>query len=197
MDEPIAFTQSEQYAKTFLGFWIYLLTDALMFGALFASFIVLRHSTYGGPAAKELFTLLHAFGESLLLLTCALFAGLARVQAFRNQKYRTMGQYAIVFILGIWFLQTTFSESTEIVAKGYSWQTSAFLSAFFTVVWTHSLHVLAGLIWTLVILWQLWKRGITSHTFRRLSCLTMFWQFLNLLWVFTYTIVYLMGIGGL
>ncbi len=195
--EPITYTQSEHYSRTIFGFWVYLLTDCVMFGALFASYLVLRGGTYGGPKPQDLFELWHAFGVTVLLLTASLFAGLARVQAFRSQKLGAMLQFAICSVLGIWFLASTYFEGAHIFERGYSWQTSAFLSAFFTVIWTHAFHVLAGILWTLVMIWQLWRRGITVHTFRRLSILTMFWQFLSILWVFTFTIIYLMGIGGL
>ncbi len=197
MTEPITFTQSEHYSRTIFGFWLYLLTDCLMFGSFFATYIVLRNSTYGGPTAKDLFQLWHAFGATVLLFTASLFTALARVQAFRNKKMGTMLQLTIAIVLGAAFLAASFSESADILHKGYSWQTSAFLSSFFTVVWAHSFHVLAGVLWALILLWQLFWRGITTHTLRRLSIFNMFWQFLSILWVFTFTIVYLMGIGGL
>jgi cytochrome o ubiquinol oxidase subunit 3 len=166
-----------------------------MFGAIFATYIVLRNGTYGGPSGADLFHLMHAFGETLLLLTAALFAGLARVEVFRNKHYRAIAQYCIAFLFGVAFVYMTYSESASILAKGFSWQTSAFLSAFFTVIWMHAFHVIAALIWTGVIVLQLFAHGITANTFRRLSCLTLFWQFLSILWVFTFTIVYLMGIA--
>ncbi len=197
MAEPITYTQEEHYSRTMLGFWLYLLTDCVMFGSLFATYIVLRNSTYGGPSAQDLFRIWHAFGMTLFLMTGSLFTGLARVQMFRDKTLGTIGQLMIAFVLGCGFLWTTTSESAHILDLGYSWQTSAFLSAFFTLIWTHAFHVVAGLIWILVLILQIFKRGITHHTFRRMSLLTTFWQFLSLLWVFTFTIVYLMGIGGL
>lgn len=197
MTEPIMYTQNEHYSRTFLGFWIYLLTDFIMFGAIFATYIVLRNNTAGGPGAKDLFHLMHTLGETLLILTASLFAGLARVQAFRGKVYGAMAQYAISFVFGAGFVLMTYLESASIVASGYNWQTSAFLSSFFTVIWTHGLHVVVGLIWLFIMIFQLGMSGITANTFRRLSCLTLFWQFLSILWVFTFTIVYLMGVGGL
>lgn len=197
MTEPIIHTQTEHYSRTIFGFWLYLLTDCLMFGTFLATYVVLRNNTCGSPSAEDLFELWHAFGMTLLLFTASLFSGLARVQAFRDKKMGTMLQLVIAIILAGWFLFANFSESAAIVEKGYSWQTSAFLSSFFTLIWAHGAHVLAAILWTLILLWQFFSRGITVHTLRRLSTLTMFWQFLSILWVFTFTIVYLMGIGGL
>lgn len=197
MTEPIVFTRSEHYSRTLFGFWVYLLTDCVMFGALFASYVVLRHNAHVGPTEHDLFRIWDVLGDTLLLLTASLFAGLARVQAFRNKVRATMGQMVIATVLGAWFLSSTFIESQELWKQGATWQASAFLSAFFTVIWTHSLHIVAAILWSLVLLWQLARRGITEHTFRRLSLWTLFWQFLNILWIFTFTIVYLMGIGGL
>ena len=129
-------------------------------------------------------------------MTSSLFAGLARVEALRDEKYRAMGLYGLAFLLGFVFLLLTYLESASFAARGYTWEISAFLSGFYTVIWTHALHVMAGLIWILIIIGQIWARGITPNTFRRLSCLTLFWQFLAMIWVFTFTIVYLMGRGG-
>lgn len=196
-EQPIVYTQSERYSRTLFGFWLYLLTDCLMFAAFFATYVVLRNGTHDGPTAQDIFRLWHAFGVTVLLLAASLFAGLSRVEAFRGKKMGTMLQLMITIVIGCWFLSATFFESAHLLEKGYSWQTSAFLSAFFTVIWVHSLHILAAIIWSLVLLSQLFFRGITEHTFRRLTILAMFWQFLSILWVFTFTIVYLMGIGGL
>jgi cytochrome o ubiquinol oxidase subunit 3 len=190
-------TQNEPYEKIYFGFWLYLLTDVMMFGSLFATYLVLKGGTAGGPSAQDLFHLPRALLETLLLLTSSLFAGLARVQALRHQRKGAMIWYAIVFLLGALFLSMTYAESKELLLQGYSWQRSAFLSSFFTLIWTHAFHLVAGLIWILVVLIQLAKRGITQITFRRLSCLTLFWQFLAVIWVFTFTIVYLMGAAGL
>ena len=197
MASPIEFTTSERYARTLFGFWLYLLTDLVMFGAVFASYLVLRNSTYGGPSAQDLLSLWHGFGVTVLLLTSALFAGLTRVQAFRSKVFGTVLQLAITTALGIWFLGATFSESATILAQGFSWKMSAFLSAFFTLIWLHSFHILAAILWSLLMMFQIALRGITEHTFRRLTMLSFFWKFLALLWTFTFTIVYLMGVGGL
>ena len=190
-------TQNGPYAKTFFGFWLYLLTDVMMFGSLFATYLVLKGGTAGGPSPQELFHLNRALGETVILLTSSLLAGFARLEALRNQTNRAMGLYFLVLLLGCGFLGMTYLESAELLSKGYSWEKSAFLSSFFTVIWTHAFHIIAGLIWILVLLIQLATRGITFATFRRLSCLTLFWQFLVLIWIFTFTIVYLMGVAGL
>lgn len=196
MKEPIVFTLDERYSRSIFGFWLYLLTDCIMFGMIFATYLVLSPNTAGGPSPKTLFHLPHILGETILLLTSSLFAGIARVEAFRNEKNRTAGLFFLVFILGAAFLTSAYFETSHMIEKGYSWQTSAFLSSFFTLIWTHGAHILAGMIWAIVLILQIWKRGITSHTFRRLSCFTLFWQFLAIIWIFTFTIVYLMGVGG-
>ncbi len=193
MNHSIDFTQNPAYSKGFFGFWLYLLTDCIMFGAIFATYVVLQNNTYGGPSARELFYLPHALGETIVLLTSSLFAGLGRVELFRNRRKRAMVLFFFAFLFGFFFLMMTYLESAHLVARGYNWQMSAFLSAFFTVIWTHALHVLAGLIWILILLAQLWFKGITPMTFKRLSCFTLFWQFLSVIWIFTFTIVYLLG----
>lgn len=185
---------TENYSKTTLGFWIYLMTDCLLFGSLFATFLVLRDSTYGGPAGKDLFDMSFVLLETLILLVSSFTCGLAIIAARRSKSTRLpMIFLAITFLLGAAFLALELTEFSNLVSDGHSWQNSAFLSAFFTLVGTHGLHITVGLIWALVLGWQLVKHGLTQGTIRRLTLFSMFWHFLDVIWIFVFSIVYLMG----
>lgn len=180
-------------SKTIFGFWVYLLTDFMMFAALFATYAVLHHSTYGGPAAWELFHLSEGLTQSLVLLTASFLSGVALVRAYRGEKGKTVAYFLFTFFLGTLFLIMQIEEWSRLLAQGAGWQRSAFLSAYFTLVGTHVLHVLVGLLWTFVLLVFVWSQGLTDVSLRRLTCLKMFWQFLNVVWIFIFTMVYLMG----
>lgn len=183
---------TERTQKTQLGFWIYLMTDCILFGSLFATFIVLRGNTNGGPGGAELFDLPFVMGETMLLLTSSLTCGLALLTA-RYDKIRTaIVLLGITMLLGFGFLAMELTEFRQLVHEGFSWQASAFLSAFFTLVGTHGAHITVGLIWLMVITVRLVWRGTDEHTLRRLSLAAMFWHFLDVIWIFIFTIVYFM-----
>lgn len=183
---------TERTQKTQLGFWIYLMTDCILFGSLFATFIVLRGNTNGGPGGAELFDLPFVMGETMLLLTSSLTCGLALLTA-RYDKIRTaIVLLGITMLLGFGFLAMELTEFRQLVHEGFSWQASAFLSAFFTLVGTHGAHITVGLIWLMVITVRLVWRGADEHTLRRLSLAAMFWHFLDVIWIFIFTIVYFM-----
>lgn len=184
---------AETDSKTIFGFWIYLLTDFMMFAALFATYAVLQNSSFGGPTAKELFSLPDALVRTLLLLTASFASGAAFVMAYRKQKEKTLLLFLCTFLFGLAFLFLQFQEGFRLVELGASWKRSAFLSAYFTLVGTHALHLIVALLWTIVLLWPVWRQGITSVSLRRLACLKMFWQFLNIVWILIFTMVYLVG----
>jgi cytochrome o ubiquinol oxidase subunit 3 len=132
--------------------------------------------------------------ETLLLLTSSFTCGLALLAARQGSKKQLMAWFGVTFALGIAFLVMELSEFTKLATEGYSWQASAFLSAFFTLVATHGLHILVGLIWIGTLLLWVSKRKLDQHAIRKFSLLAMFWHFLDVVWIFIFTMVYLMGV---
>lgn len=186
--------EAEMFSNTILGFWIYLMTDCVLFVTLFTTYAVLHMSTFGGPGPKDLFSLSTAFAETLMLLFSSITCGFGTLAACRNEKNKVIAWFSIAFLLGLSFVATELTEFTHLVREGHSWKASAFLSSFFTLVGTHGLHVSIGLLWMVVLMFQIKFKGITVPTFRRLVCFNMFWHFLDLVWIFIFTFVYLMGI---
>jgi cytochrome o ubiquinol oxidase subunit III len=180
-------------AKTTFGFWLYLMTDCVLFATLFATFAVLRNNTFGGPGGDELFKLPYVLTETLLLLTSSFTCGLAMLAAGQNKRDRVVLWFSITFMLGLLFLGLELHEFSNLVNEGNSWRRSGFLSAFFTLVGTHGLHITAGLIWIVVMMFKVSKKGITAATLKRLTLLSMFWHFLDIIWIFIFTFVYLIG----
>lgn len=179
--------------KTILGFWVYLMTDLLMFAALFASFAVLRNNTFGGPPGSKLFSLPYVFVETMLLLTSSFTCGLGVLAARAKNKNGMIILFAITLLLGLSFLRMEFSEFSRLIAEGNSFQRSGFLSSFFTLVGTHGLHITFGSLWMVILLIQVFKKGLTEGNVRKLTLLSFFWHFLDIVWIFIFTIVYLMG----
>lgn len=192
--EPYPDTHHDTYSRTVFGFWIYLMSDFVLFGALFATYAVLSHSTFGGPSAHELFYPPFTLTQTLIMLVCSLAVGLGGAAAHRGNRNHTLTFFGIAFLLGTAFMWMELAEFSRLIAAGHGWNQAAFLSAYFTVVGTHGLHVIFGLLWILVLLLPVWREGITSASIRRLTCLRMFWQFLNIVWVFIFSLVYLMGV---
>lgn len=177
--------------KVILGFWIYLATDLIMFAALFAAFAVLRNNTNGGITISEMFNPLFVLTETLVLLTSSFTCGLGVLSARKGDKNKTISFFALTFILGIAFLIMELSEFSHLFAEGNTPQKSAFLSSFFTLVGTHGLHITGGLIWMGIIFVYIMKRGLTAGNVRKLTLLSLFWHFLDIVWIFIFTIVYL------
>lgn len=175
------------------GFWIYLMSDCLIFASLFAVYAVLRHNTFGGPGAGDLATLPFVFTETMLLLASSFTCGMAMLARQKNCQKPVLIWLGITFILGAAFLAMELQEFTHLVHEGDSWQRSGFLSAFFTLVGTHGLHVFLGLVWLIVMMVQVASRGLTGDTGTRLLCFALFWHFLDVVWIFVFSIVYLMG----
>jgi cytochrome o ubiquinol oxidase subunit 3 len=190
----IASTSKGQDTVKALGFWIYLMTDCVLFAALFATYVVLRDNTYGGPAGRDLFDMPMVLIETLFLLTSSFVCGLATVAARLGRKQMTIGLLTAVFLLGAAFLAVELREFYHLAAEGHGWQTSAFLSAFFTLVGTHGAHIFVGLLWLGVMGAQVVRRGFTTGVLRRLGLFAMFWHFLDIIWIFIFTVVYLMGV---
>jgi cytochrome o ubiquinol oxidase subunit 3 len=178
------------------GFWIYLMTDCVLFATLFATYAVLHTSTFGGPPGRELFSLPNVLVETLLLLTSSFTCGLAMLAAERGNKQQVLAWFAVTLLLGLSFLSLELQEFSHLIAEGNSFQRSAFLSSFFALVGTHGLHIVAGSLTLLVLMAEIWFRGITAPILRKLSCFSLFWHFLDLIWIFIFTIVYLMGVAS-
>ncbi len=196
MQSEAAVRHQREFTKTTLGFWIYLMTDCVLFASLFATYAVLRNGTAGGPTGTDLFELDFVLTETLLLLTSSLTSGLALI-GIRTGSWRLVGlMLAVTFALGAAFLFMELSEFTKLATEGYSWQASAFLSAFFTLVGTHGLHITVGLLWIVVLMWSLFTRGITNVLHKRLALFSLFWHFLDIIWIFIFTLVYLLGVLG-
>jgi cytochrome o ubiquinol oxidase subunit 3 len=179
--------------KAIFGFWVYLMTDLVMFAALFATYAVLRNNTFGGPGGNELFNLPFVLIETLILLTSSFVTGLGILAARANKKNQTLTWFSITFLLGISFLVMELNEFSKLISEGHGPQASAFLSSFFTLVGTHGLHITIGLFWILALLIQIYRKGLTSFNVRKLTMLSLFWHFLDIVWIFIFTIVYLMA----
>lgn len=179
--------------KTTFGFWIYIMTDCLLFASLFATFAVLRDSTAAGESGKELFSLPYVLFETMLLLFSSFTTGLALLAAKSRNKDLTYIFLGITAFLGITFLALEVGEFAHLYHEGSSWQASAFLSAFFTLVGTHGIHITVGLLWLFSLMWQLKSRGFSSGVVRRLGLFSLFWHFLDIIWIFIFSFVYLIG----
>jgi cytochrome o ubiquinol oxidase subunit III len=179
--------------KTTLGFWVYLMTDCVLFASLFAGYAVMHGNIYDGPSASEIFDLPFVLVETLILLTSSFTCGLALLAARKQNRRMTLSFFGITFALGLAFIGMELYEFRHLIHEGYGYQRSGFLSAFFTLVGTHGLHIAVGLLWMAVMMIQTIKRGFTTGVLRRLTLLSMFWHFLDVIWIFIFTIVYLFG----
>jgi cytochrome o ubiquinol oxidase subunit 3 len=175
------------------GFWIFILSDMVMFSALFAAHAVLSGNTAGGPTGPELFNLRNLFIETMCLLLSSYTCGLGALSAERRQPGRFLIFAALTFVLGAVFLFIEISEFADMVSKGAGPARSAFLSAFFTLV-AHGAHVTIGLIWLVYLVAQVVAKGLRAAVLRRLLCFSLFWHALDIVWVGVLTLVYLMGV---
>ena len=180
-------------ATDVFGFWMYILTDCVLFATLFAGFVVLRDSTFGGPALKELMSLNYVLAETLFLLASSFTYGIAMLALYKGHTRNVVIWLGITFLLGLSFVGMEVHEFIDLAAEGHSWASNAAMSAFFTLVGTHGFHVSMGLIWMFVLLVQLMQYGLSPRMTRRLMYLGLFWHFLDIVWIFVFTIVYLMG----
>jgi cytochrome o ubiquinol oxidase subunit 3 len=178
-------------SKTTLGFWIYLMSDCLIFATLFATFGVLVNATAGGPTGNGLFELPYVLGETLLLLISSFTFGMAMLGMQMRRHAQVIGWLAVTFVFGAGFIGMELVEFAKLIADGAGPHVSAFLSSYFFLVGTHGLHVTCGLMWIAVMMHQVYKFGLTGVTRRRLACLSLFWHFLDLIWICVFTFVYL------
>ncbi|PAL25151.1 cytochrome o ubiquinol oxidase subunit III [Sphingopyxis sp. GW247-27LB] len=197
-DEELRFYDLDEHAhpeghSTMLGFWIYLMSDCLIFAILFACYAVLGGNYAAGPAPKDLFELpLVALNTAMLLISSITF-GFAVLQMQQGKVRGTQIWLAVTALFGAAFLAIELYEFRHLIHIGATPQRSAFLSAFFTLVGTHGLHVTFGIVWLITLMVQLNKHGLIAANKRRVMCLSMFWHFLDVVWIGVFTIVYLMG----
>ncbi|CAM3476530.1 MULTISPECIES: cytochrome o ubiquinol oxidase subunit III [Brevibacillus] len=177
-----------------LGFWIFLVTDCILFGTLFATYAVMNHSFAGGPTGAELFALPGVIASTFILLTSSFTSGLAILAMNKGKVKELIGWLIVTALLGLSFIYLEVTEFIHLVHEGATIATSGFWSAFYTLVGTHGLHVSIGLFWMLAIIIQLRRRGLTPVTRRKVTTLSLYWHFLDVVWIFLFTVVYLMGV---
>ena len=181
---------------TVFGFWTYLMSDLILFGTLFIAFAVLSsHIPVDTPSAKDLFgdSLSFVLTETFALLISSVTFGFAVLAAYKKDVAKVLTWLAITWVFGAAFISMEIYEFNHLVHAGHGPTTSAFLSAFFTLVGTHGIHVTSGLVWMLVLMYQIKKNGLTLANTRRLACLSLFWHFLDIVWICVFSVVYLLG----
>lgn len=185
---------ADVYEQRAFGFWLYLMSDAIVFALLFATYVVMVANTAGGPSGKTLFSLPNAFAETLLLLFSSLTFGFSTLATQAKRPARVVLWLAVTFVLGLGFLGLEIREFTGLIAAGAGPDRSGFLSAFFTLVGTHGLHVSSGLVWIVVLASQVVLKGLSVPVASRLFRLGLFWHFLDIVWIGIFSIVYLPGV---
>lgn len=191
--KPLEYQDPHQSIKI-LGFWIFLATDMLLFGCLFATYLVIRTHTDGGPSAHDLFDIPGFTAETFILLTSSFTGGLSTLAMRNGNKKAVVGWLIVTLLLGLSFVGLEVKEFIADVAQGATMQRSAFLSGFFTLVGTHGTHVSIGIVWMFLTMLQIAKRGITPITARKVFVVNLYWHFLDVVWVFIFTVVYLSGV---
>ncbi len=179
--------------NTVFGFWLYLMTDCLLFASFFATYAVLFMNTAGGVSGKDIFELNFVAVETAALLLSSITFGFAMICARRQNKSGALAWLAVTWALGACFIGMEVYEFHHLIEHGNGPQQSAFLTAFFSLVGLHGLHVTAGLIWMTIMFIEVTRRGLGEQTVTRLSCLSLFWHFLDIVWICVFTVVYLMG----
>lgn len=193
----MAATQTEQDTNTVsLGFWLYLMTDCLLFATLFATYAVLRNGTAGNVSGNDIFEMDYVLVQTIALLTSSVTSGFALMTARAKQYTASMLWLSATILLGGIFLGLEINEFQNLVADGHSWAASAFLSAFFALVGTHGAHITVGLIWALMLLVVMITRGVNDRFVKKMTLFTMFWHFLDIIWIFIFTLVYAVGSVG-
>ncbi|WP_164038810.1 cytochrome o ubiquinol oxidase subunit III [Serratia marcescens] len=176
------------------GFWIYLMSDCILFASLFATYAVLVNGTAGGPSGKDIFDLKFVLVETFLLLFSSITYGMAMIAMNKGKVGGVNTWLFLTFLFGLGFVAMEIYEFHHLIAEGFGPDRSAFLSSFFALVGTHGLHVTSGLIWIIVLMIQVSKFGLTETNKTRLMCLSLFWHFLDVVWICVFTVVYLLGV---
>jgi cytochrome o ubiquinol oxidase subunit 3 len=195
---PVFFVTDEEghhsEGSTMLGFWLYLMSDCLIFATLFATYGVLGRNYAAGPAPKDLFDLTGIAVNTAMLLFSSITYGFAMLEMDKNDQRKTQLWLAVTGLFGIAFVALEIREFAHLLHEGAPPWRSAFLSSFYTLVGTHGLHVSFGILWLAVLMVQVQRGGLIAANKRRLMCLSMFWHFLDLIWIGVFTVVYLMGV---
>jgi cytochrome o ubiquinol oxidase subunit 3 len=196
--QPVFYVADEhehgEGGSTYLGFWLYLMSDCLVFAVLFATYGVLGGNYAAGPAPKDLFDLSLVAVNTTMLLLSSITYGFAVLAMQKNRTQSMLMWLVVTMLFGGAFLGIELSEFAHMIREGATPQRSAFLSSFFTLVGTHGLHVTFGITWMITLMVQVWRFGLTEANKRRLLCLSMFWHFLDVVWIGVFTFVYLMGV---
>jgi cytochrome o ubiquinol oxidase subunit 3 len=192
---PLFYLKEEAHGEgaTLFGFWLYLMSDCLLFAVLFATYGVLGRNFAAGPSGADLFDLRLVALNTSLLLTSSITYGFAMLEMAKARLSATLGWLALTGVLGAAFLGFELREFSHMISEGATPQRSAFLSSFFALVGTHGLHVTFGTIWLVTLMVQVHRYGLIAANQRRLLCLSMFWHFLDVVWIGVFTFVYLMG----
>jgi cytochrome o ubiquinol oxidase subunit III len=182
-------------SQSVFGFWLYLMTDCILFASLFAVFAVMGHQFAGGPSGKDLFEIPGVALETAALLLSSITYGFAMLGAHKGNRGAVLRWLAVTFVLGACFLVLELREFSHLIAEGAGPSRSAFLSSFFTLVGTHGLHVTMGLLWMIVLAIQVLRSPtLSERTLTRLACLSLFWHFLDIVWIGVFTFVYLASV---
>jgi cytochrome o ubiquinol oxidase subunit 3 len=176
------------------GFWIFLVTDCLIFGTLFGTYAVLVNHIANGPSGKELFELSGVTWETFILLTSSFTSGLAMLAMHKGKTQQVIGWLIVTILLGLAFVGLEVREFAHMVDEGATISTSAFLTSFYTLVGTHGCHVSLGIAWIIGLIIQIAQRGLNVKTKRKLTVIGLYWHFLDVVWIFLFTVVYLMGV---
>jgi cytochrome o ubiquinol oxidase subunit III len=180
-------------ATKVFGFWIYLMSDCILFATLFATYAVLVNGTAGGPSGRDIVDLNFVLVETFLLLFSSITYGIAMLGMNNGHKSQVNTWLGLTFLFGLGFVAMELYEFHHLIAEGYGPDRSAFLSSFFALVATHGIHVTAGLVWIIIMMIQVAKRGLNETNRTRLMCLSLFWHFLDVVWICVFTVVYLLG----
>lgn len=179
---------------TRFGFWLYLMTDCILFATAFAGYAVLYRNTAGGVSGYDIFDLPYVLVETAALLLSSITYGFATIAGQQGRKHGVLGWLAVTFLLGAVFIGLELNEFHHLIVEGHGPDVSAFLSAFFALVGLHGLHVTAGLVWMAVMMFEVTRSGLTGRSLLRLDCLSLFWHFLDIVWICVFTVVYLKGV---
>ena len=179
---------------TVFGFWLYLMTDCILFASIFAVYAVLVNNVAGGPSGHDIFELPYVLGETALLLFSSITYGFAMLALFKGKKQQVLFWLGATFLLGAGFIGMEINEFHMLISEGYGPSRSGFMSGFFTLVGTHGIHVTSCRIWIIVMMVLISKKGLTERNRTRLMCLSLFWHFLDVVWICVFTVVYLMGV---
>ena len=179
--------------RTHFGFWLYIMSDCVLFAGLFAVYAVLQGATFGGPTPYDLFDLPYVTIETLLLLTSSFTMGLAALAAYSQKRQLSLSMLFVTLILGLSFVGMELNEFVHMIAEGVGPDRSAFLSSYFALVGTHGIHVTLASLWMIVLMAFIVMRGLSNSNMRKLLSLGLFWHFLDIVWIFIFTFVYLFG----